>query len=210
MTEMNHEGAEKAALEQSLAADGAAKGPNRRVLLLVGGAAVLVAGLGAFFLMSSGGGSGDTGGAVPSAANPTAQPSASPTAKGGNTVPAVYHGKTGRNPFKPLAAEATPAASPSATATATSTSTATSTTGGTTTTSAYQVSPRSVNVAGQTATLWVNGVAYTNVKVGDTFGSVFRLDSVGVSSGKGFVTLTFGDVAEPGKKWVGQTYRFSA
>ena len=77
--------------------------------------------------------------------------------------------------------------------------------------SSYQVTVKSVHVSSQTADLWVNGVKYNGVGVGDTFASTFRLDSVGVDnqSGKSYVTLTFGDVAAAGKKYENQSYWFS-
>jgi len=206
MSDMNQMPSEQAALDTALASEGGS-GTNRRLLFVLGGAALVVVLLGGFFLLHSGGGSSQDTGLVPSAVQPTGagKPSASPSPSGnGQTVPAVYHGKVGRNPFKPLAAEAVPSSSPTPTGTAAS---PTPTSGGTTPTavSTYQVLLKSADVAGQKASFYVNGTLYSNVAVGDTFASVFRLDSVAGSKKSPYVTLTYGDVAIPGHLFVGQT-----
>jgi len=187
-------------------------GVNRRLLLVIGGAALVVAALGGFFLLRSGGSTPEAVVVVHPAVTPSGQPSAAATKQGGQTVPAVYHGQAGTNPFKPLPGEAAKP-SPSPTGSAGAPTPAPSNGGGSTPTAAssYQVTVKSVHVSSQTADLWVNGVKYNGVGVGDTFASTFRLDSVGVDnqSGKSYVTLTFGDVAAAGKKYENQSYWFS-
>ncbi len=212
MSDMNQVPAEQAQLDNALTPEGGT-GTNRRLLFVLGGAALVVAALGGFFLLHSGGSSGGDVSGVVVVAHPTtkAKPSASASPSAGQTVPPVYHGQAGRNPFKPLAIEAQ--VTSSALPTDTSSPAPTSGSGGTTPSavSTYQLTVESVSVSGQTATFWVNGVKYSDVAVGGTFASVFRLDSVGTDSksGKKFVTLTFGDVAQPGKRYEQSTWIFT-
>jgi hypothetical protein len=204
MTEMNPAPSEQADLDNALNTEGGS-GNNRRLLYVLGGAAVLVAAAGGFFLLHSGGSGGNTGGSVVVAVNhnPSSKPSATPSPSDTATKPPVYNGQAGRNPFKPLAGEATPpAASPTATDTA---SAGTGTGTGATTPTTFQVTLKSASVSAQTATVWVNGTEYTDVAVGSTFAGVFRLDVVAKDSHGAYIQLSYGDVAEPGKLYVGHT-----
>jgi hypothetical protein len=203
MSDMNQAPTEPVPFDGAPEAEGG--GNSRRLLLVLGGAAVLVVALGGFFLLRSGGSGGDTGAVAvvvaPSSGQPKATPSASPSDDA--TKPPVYHQQAGRNPFKPLAAEK-PATAQAPTSTASPVSVPTSDPSATAPTS-YQVTLKSASTSAQTATLWVNGTAYPDVAVGDTFASAFRLDVVAKDSHGTYVKLTYGDVAQPGKLYVGHT-----
>lgn len=184
-------------------------GRQRRLLIAVGGAAVLlVLGLGAYFLFLSGGGEEDLGpvpsaaGAVPANANGNDNNGNSGNGgnkggdKGDDSVPAKVDTNyaVGRDPFQPLAAEAVPepVASPQDT-TDTSTDTSTDTGTGTGTTpspsptadtgaTTFSVTITSVKAAQNSAVIDVNGQSYA-VKVGEMFTDnqtgPFKLVSVG-------------------------------
>jgi hypothetical protein len=221
MSEMTQTAPQPTTDDAPLPGGESAEGSNRRTLLMViGGAAVLVVLLAGWFLLHSGGGSPEATGVVtpgvPSSSNGGSGSSGGTGTQGGGgqqTVPPAYHGKTGTDPFKPLPGEQPKASTDGTTGTSGSTGTTGSTgsTGSTGTgtgsaaASAYQMTVRSVDVGGKSGTFLVNGVVFLDVKVGDTFADTFRLDSVGSSGGRDFVTLTFGDQKQPGNVYVGQT-----
>jgi len=176
-------------------------GGNRRVMLLVGGAVGLVVlmALG-YFLFFSGGGDTEELAPVPQGQVSTPKPTPSPSGKP-TTAPATFDDEIGRDPFQPLAAEATPVTVPTDAPTDAPTDDPSSqptsgSTGGTpqptpsaTNTPAptqYQVTVQSVNATGSppTATLVINGAVYKGVKKGDLLpdGQVIQLQVVQIYS----------------------------
>jgi hypothetical protein len=180
---------------------------DRRRLMLFGGLAALVlAGVAAYFLLFSGGGSTDQGFVAP-----THHAAVAPVAPGASTtkvVPPAYNAVTGRDPFKPLyvaPAAAPPSAAPAPSAPiapAPATQPSGSSTG-TTTTAAKPASPVWVELDSQngsrTATL---RVAYSDAttrvfqnvpapKAGQrtVFAKYFALLAVH----SGYVTVQYGD-----------------
>ncbi|MCZ3390183.1 MAG: hypothetical protein LH645_13955 [Actinomycetia bacterium] len=221
------------------AEDGSAgSGGQRRLLIAVGGAALLlVLGLGAYFLFLSGGGEEDLG-PIPSAAvtipakaagnDNNANTDNGNTDKGDDSVPAKVDSNysVGRDPFEPLAAEAVPEPVASTDTTTTDTSTDTSTGTGTGTNPApsgdappadtgattWSVTIKSVKSAQNLAVIDVNGQSY-NVKVGEMFTDSqtgpFKLISVGqLPSGKDTGTVTFGSESQV-ELAAGETFVFS-
>jgi len=179
--------------------DEPSSGGNRRVLLVVAGAVGLVVlmALG-YFLFLRGGGDTEL---APVPQGQVATPTASPSPSGKpTTAPATFNDEIGRDPFEPLAAEATPVTVPTdapsdqptdPTAQPTSGSTGgtpqpTPSATNTPAPSQYQVTVQSVNATGTppTATLVINGAVYKGVKKGDLLpdGQVIQLQVVEIYS----------------------------
>jgi len=128
---------------------------RRRLVIgaVVGGAVLLV--LGAMYLLLFSGGSEEVAVTVTPGAAPTA---AATPAPGGNKAPKENNDNLGRNPFQPLAAEATPAPAPTDAA-----APAGSPTPGTASVSGmYQLKVVSVDSGRKLATLTVDDVTYKN------------------------------------------------
>jgi len=189
-------------------------GARRRQLLIGGAVAVallLVLGVAYLLFFSGGGGSPDSLGTVPV---PPSGGGASTTAKA--TPAPTYNGKLGRNPFLPLAAEATPVTAPSSAAPTTGATSAAPTTPAPThsAVNAYLVKVRWVNAAGTTATVVVNGTVYRNVHKADTLpkGATVQLQVVDISRTPGLGVVQFqlgsGSVTTVGVGEV-QTFRYS-
>lgn len=172
--------------------EAAPRGNRRLVVGAVIGVAVLVVLGVAYFLLISGGGSTDTLAPITPGAAPTAAPSGSPAA---SKAPHTNHNNLGRNPFKPLAAEATPPPAPSASASAAPTAGTTPTAAAVS--GAYTVEVNSADAAKGTATITVNGVQNTGVKVGDKLPKnqtiQFQVTSISKQNGQTYVGFQFGD-----------------
>ncbi len=206
--------------ENPLLEDGSGAGSQRRLLMVVGGAALLlVLGLGAYFLFLSGGAEEDLG-PVPSGAAATDESggkknkdSKGNDTKGDDNVPAEVDSdfKVGRDPFAPLPAEevlAPPEPAPDDTSTDTSnggdagatpeptptpTPTPTATADAVT---SYEVTLVSANLAKDSAVLEVDGKRYS-VKTKNMFPNSatgpFKLIGVGeLASGKDTALVVFG------------------
>lgn len=181
---------------------------RRRLVLFAGLAALVLAGLGAYFLLFSGGNSSDQGAVAVPQHHVVAPAAPKPTTK---VVPPAYNAVTGRDPFKalyvaPTAAPANAAAAPSAPAAPAAPAPATqpsSGSTGTTTTTTKPASPVWVELDSQsgtrTATLRVaysDGTTrvFQNVpapKPGQrtVFAKYFALLSIH----SGYVTVQYGD-----------------
>ncbi len=173
-------------------------GGNRKVFLaLAGVGAVLVAGAGAFFLLSSGGGDEVEAPIVaPPKASASADPGAKPSSAAKPTVvvkPAAV-AVTARDPFAPLFPPDKTVTTPTTTDPTTSGTGATpapsasSSTGTPSTTTSVTLGVSGIKPATQSATISVDGKKYAAV-VGQTFGkyyvlySVFNAKCVGVLMG---------------------------
>ena len=196
-------------------------GRQRQLLLLVGGLALLlVAGLGVYFLVLSGGEEEDLG-VVPGAAAPQADAGdengnsdKNKKKKNKELAPTNVNANftVGRDPFEPLAGEALVAPEPTADSSTTDTTTTGTGQGSVApapapttapqptptqdTQTSYKVTLLSVDLKQKTAVIEVNGKRYP-VKVKDMFTNTktgpFKLTGVGkLGSGKEIATVVFG------------------
>lgn len=193
-------------------------GDRRKLLLLIGAGVVIAALLGYFLVMPLlGGGSPTPTALVPPASRPRPVPTASATPR---PIPQTFAGVIGRDPFKPLVSPPVVAAPGSGTTTTTATgttipsaapSTAPTTAPSTAPTTA-QVTPPStpgmitfklLSITANSATVSVDGKTYTWT-VGKVYLGSFKLLSTG-SVGDG--SFLYGDM--PIHISTGQTYIFS-
>jgi hypothetical protein len=154
---------------------------NKRAKLLVIGAGVLaVLAAAAYFLFFAGGEAEPTPAAAPkpAAAPPAAEAPAAPV------VPPVFNGTAGTDPFKPLVTEPEPA--PEAAA-GTATSGTGDTTTGTTSGTSQQLAVVSVTDDNTRVSVSVDGTAYPDLAVGQTFATFYKVYGIFGGTCAGFL-----------------------